>query len=245
VKRLATAIRAPGDAGLTAWGQPWSTSCSWGSYPTAPVETVLPRWLVGRWRVKSKVDGVSFPMGRNLISESLPGVRMVSILPLPNVGSAPMFELEFMPNSDGGAVANRLANSVATLEAFWPSARVIDAEAPRPGQVLLRYESPTRSRSKVMQSVLTQLCASDGGASQSGAFVWSEVVQQDNVEQGTRGQYQVLLEFTPESTDRILARQRVAAYLQPTDGGFFDALGKPVALYDYSFVLTRLREDVA
>lgn len=180
---------------------------------------------------------------------------MVSVLPLPNIGSTPKFELEYTTAADGAIVPARGANVAATLEAFWPEAKVLDIETPSIGRVLLRYESPTRSRGRVAQSVDVRLCSSEGGplvpaAPVDGEWVTSEVWQQDNLEQGTRGEYLVLSSFRreqraagSEEAERpavVRCRQRVAAFLQPTDGAYFEAMGKPAALYDYSYVLTRV-----
>ena len=151
----------------------------------------MPPWLEGRWRVKTNVDGVSFPIGRQYVSEALPGFRMASILPLPNVGNTPTYEVEYAASAVGGAVEPmRGANAAATLEAFWPAARVVDVSTPSIGRLLLRYEGPTRSKGKVAQSVDVRLCSSEGGPVAPGPssdWVVSEVYQQDNVEQGSRG----------------------------------------------------------
>jgi len=197
-------------------------------------EATLPPWLEGRWRVSSSLDGVDFPLGRKFISDSLPGVRMVSVLALPNIGSTPTYEVTLA----GDVGAQRGANAQATLEAFWPSATVLDVSAPRTGQLRLTYESPTRSKARVKQSVELQTCASEGGPLDDDGWLVSEVFQQDNVEQGTRGEYLVLTAYARDGAG-VRARQRVAAFLQPTDGQYLDALGKPVALYDYSYRFTR------
>lgn len=39
---------------------------------------------------------------------------------------------------------------------------------------------------------------------------------------------------------RVVVRQRVAAYLQPQDPAFFEAGDRPVAVYDYDWLLERL-----
>lgn len=259
LQRFGAAVRAPANPniGISSWGEAWSATCSW-SPKLAPIESQapLPSWLEGRWRVTSKLDGVDFPIGRKFITETMPGVRMASILPLPNVGNTPTFELEFGTVGGGSTsvVPARGANTAATLEAFWPAAKVVDVQTPSIGRVLLRYEGPTRSRGKVAQSVDIRLCSSEGGpltpgaATSDGEWVTSEVWQQDNIEQGTRGEYLILSSFSrgaggasaaDERPAVVRCRQRIAAFLQPTDGAYFDALGKPAALYDYSFVLTR------
>lgn len=236
--RLVSAVRGGGYAGLTDWGQPWSNTCSWSASPEPAASTavVLPRWLQGRWRVTSAVDGVSFPLGRKFLSEAVPGYRMVSILPLPNVGAAPTFEVQFDETPD----AQRAANAKATLEAFWPSATVVDVSAPREGFVRLRYSSPTKAQARVTQAATLALCSSEGGSVSNDVYVLGEVFRQDNEDQATRGEFIVITEFEREGDDRVRARQRVAAFLQPTDGRYLDAQGKPVALYDYTFRYSRL-----
>lgn len=250
VFQLGASVRGKGDAGLSSWNQQWSSSCSWSAKAPPPLEqqASLPDWLAGRWKIQSSIDGVQFPLGRSYVGEKMPGVRMASVLPLPNIGSTPTFEVEFVASTASGAVVPaRGANAAATLQAFWKEARVVDIETPSVGRLLLRYESPTRSMGRVNQSVDLSVCASEGGpldpSSGQGGDEWvtSEIFKQDNIEQGIRGEYQVLSGFSRVGTQgAVRCRQRVAAFLQPTDGAYFDALGKPVALYDYTFMLTRL-----
>ena len=251
LERLSTSVRGAGDAGISSWGQPWSNACSWSAKPVVlDAQAALPAWLEGRWRVTSSMDGASFPLGRKFLSETMPGVRMASILPLPNIGNTPTFELEFTASTGGDVVPARGANAARVLEAWWPSAKVLDVETPSIGRLLLRYEGPTRSKGRVAQSVDLQVCASEGGPVQQtasvpagggGEWITSEVFQQDSIEQGIRGEFQVINAFSRGSAaNTVRCRQRVAAFLQPTDGAYFDALGKPVALYDYTFTLTRI-----
>lgn len=246
LQRLASAVRGSGDAGLSAWGQPWSSSCSWSASPqrvSSEEAVAIPAWLQGRWRVSSTaLDKVSFPIGRKFITESMPGVRMASVLPLPNIGNAPTgFEVQYGATPD----ADRGENAKATLEAFWSQSRVLSVASPRASDVRLRYSSPTKSMPSVNQTVLVQLCSSEGGLIGSGGsgddeeFVLAEVFQQDNEDQGTRGEYEVVTSFRREGEAAVRVRQRVAAFLQPTDGAYFEAAGKPVALYDYTFRYSR------
>ena len=78
----------------------------------------------------SKLDDVSFPLGRKYVTELMPGARMASILSLPNVGNAPKFELTFVAAEGGGAAARPLrgANARRLFEAFWPDAVVLSAD---------------------------------------------------------------------------------------------------------------------
>lgn len=202
---------------------------------------MLPVWLAGTWTVrKSKVDGVSFPQGKKFVSEKLPGFRMVSILPLPNVGNTPKdFDLMFL--NDGACVRiDREGNLRRTLEAFWPSASVLNASS-QPGRVLLRYESPTRSSGRVAQLIDWRLCNSEGGSLSETEFVIADVVQQDNIEQGVRTAYEILQDYQLLQDGSVKCVQRIAAFLQPTDSKYFEAAGKAVAYFDYSFELERRR----
>ena len=245
LSRLAAAVRGNGDAGLSAWGESWSSSCSWSASPVplSTAATPLPSWLEGRWRVTSNIDGVTFPIGRKFITEALPGVRMASILPLPNIGATPKYELTYGSTVD----EQRAANAASTLQAFWPKATVLEATSPRAGSTKIRYSSPTKSMPSVNQSTVIQLCSSEGGSiPATGEYIVAEVFQQDNLDQATRGEYLVLTSFakqgdaSAEQPSAVRVRQRVAAFLQPTDGAYFDAQGKPVAFYDYSYQYERL-----
>ena len=134
---IAGQIRGKGDT-ISSFGQASSTDCAWAVQPPPLAsELLLPDWLVGRWRVKSKLDGVSFPLGRKYITELTPGARMASILSLPNVGNAPNFELTFVAaEGAGGGAARPLrgANTRRLFEAFWPDAEVLSADEGGPGE---------------------------------------------------------------------------------------------------------------
>ena len=116
------------------------------------------------------------------------------------------------------------------------SARLHLATAPS-----LRYSSPTKTLKSANQTLTTQLCSSEGGALSDDEFLLAEVFQRDNEDQGTRGEYEVLTSFRRDGDGSVRVRQRVAAFLQPTDGAYFDAAGKPVAFYDYSYRYVRPR----
>ena len=107
----------------------------------------------------------------------------------------------------------------------------------------MTYEAPTRTRAKVQQSIDARTCSAEGGALSEDEYVSAEMVQQTNVEQGFRTQYLILQSFRRDPAAAgvvVRSKQRVAAFLQPTDGPpYFDAAGKPVALFDYSFTLAR------
>lgn len=91
----------------------------------------------GRWRATSSLEKVSFPLGRKLLSEAVPGVRMASVLALPNIGATPAFDLEFVAEGRG-VRPDRGMNAAAVFEAFWPQARVLEATSPAGGQVCER-----------------------------------------------------------------------------------------------------------
>ena len=134
---IAGQIRGKGDD-ISSLGQPWSTDCAWAVQPPALAsELLLPDWLVGRWRGTSKLDGVSFPLGRKYVTELMPGTRMASILSLPNVGNAPKFELTFVAVDGGGGGAARPLrgpNARRLFEAFWPDAEVLSADEGGPSE---------------------------------------------------------------------------------------------------------------
>ena len=245
LKGLAAQLRGKGD-NINAWGQPWSARCAWSKQPPSlDVEPRLPPWLEGRWRVTSTLEGVSFPLGRTFLTDLTPGARMASILPLPNVGNTPPFELRF-----GAGRPRRADNARSVLEAFWPDATVVssveaaDAEL---GRLQLTYEAPTRSRARVSQSIDARACSAEGGALSEDEWVGAEVWLQSNVDQGVVTNYLLLQSYRREppaagggEAEVVRSKQRVAAFLQPTDGRYMDASGRPVALYDYTYTLTRI-----
>ena len=59
---------------------------------------------------------------------------------------------------------------------------------------------------------------------------------------GAGGEYLVLAKLIRQPAGAVKLQQRVAAFLQPTDGAYLDALGKPVALFDYTYVLSRMED---
>jgi len=236
-----SAVRG-GGSGISSWGQPWSTTCAWSSNPPPLKSTVnLPCWLEGNWRVQSRIQDVTFPLGRKFISDTVPGLRMASILMLPNVGNTPYFDVSFVRDRDGAVKGDESARTQALLEAFWPDARVVSVEQPALGRTLLWYEAPSRRGERKQQSVDLRVCSSEGQVlSDGGRYFEQRVFQQDNVEQGVRGFYMVLDSFERDGERKIRWTQRVAAFLQPTDSLYMDALGKPVALYDYSYTMSPL-----
>lgn len=60
--------------------------------------------------------------------------------------------------------------------------------------------------------------------------------------QGSVGDYEVFWEYVydPNNPSIVVARQRVAAYLQPEDSLYFQSGKRAVATYDYTYVLTKL-----
>ena len=195
----------------------------------------------------SKLGGATFPLGRRFVGETMPGMRMASILLLPNIGNTPSFELAFNQQQvPGGAVLpDRAANAQAILEAFWPDACVVSASAPTPGRVLLAYEGPTRRSGRVRQTVDLRVCSSQGYQLSPTSWVGADVYVQDNIEQGVRTNYLVAQQLRLLDSGVVASTQRVASFLQPTDSLYFDALGKPVALFDYDYQLKRIAKDIA
>eukprot|EP00968_Pinguiococcus_pyrenoidosus_P024122 scaffold4291_cov256-Pinguiococcus_pyrenoidosus.AAC.5 len=90
-----SAEAAAADASVVeSWGQSWSR-LDGKVAPSAPL--ALPQWLEGEWAAQASLAGVDFPLGRKFLTEKLPGVRMASILWLPNVGNNPSFRVRFQP----------------------------------------------------------------------------------------------------------------------------------------------------
>merc|ERR1711920_1047641 len=140
------------------------TTCAWSSNPPPLKSTVnLPCWLEGNWRVLSRIQDVTFPLGRKFISDTVPGVRMASILMLPNVGNTPYFDVSFVRDRSGAVREDQSAQARVLLEAFWPDARVVSVEqAAQAGRTLLWYEAPTRRGGRRQQSVDLRMCSSEG-----------------------------------------------------------------------------------
>ena len=130
----------------------------------------------------SKLEGVSFPLGRSFLTDLTPGRRMASILALPNLGNEPTFELAFGSNGDG-VQPLRAENARRILEAFWPDAAVKSVAAEELGQLKLTYEAPTRRSATARQSIDARTCSAQGGSTSDDEFVSAEVVQQENIEQ--------------------------------------------------------------
>ena len=241
IPQLLSALRTEGEAAadsLSMWGAARGDSCAWAAKPTAAeYEAPLPVWLAGEWRVSSKMGRVQFPLGKRFVGELTPGVRMASILSLPNIGNAPSFNASFLRDVDGSVRPDRAANQRAVLQAFWPDAAVVATEALN-GRLLLTYEAPTRRSGRIKQNVDVRLCRSVGALVSDSSWVGADVFTQDNLEQGVRGIYMVVQRYSQVGT-RVSLTQRVASFLQPTDPMYFDARGRPVALFDYEYVLTR------
>mmetsp|Transcript_9617 Transcript_9617/g.28250 ORF Transcript_9617/g.28250 Transcript_9617/m.28250 type:complete len:279 (-) Transcript_9617:245-1081(-) len=172
---------------IDSWGQPWSKAGA----RVGPVDAlVYPAWLQGTWTANATMDQIAFPIGRQFITDATPGVRMASLLPLPNVGNNPVFTLNF-PGEKGGAVADRAFNAQSTLEGFWPAANVTKVEIPSADYLKLTYVAPTRSMKDFEQHVELTTLFEEVGEKTPGTFAWSQVFTQNNVEQAKQGTFKV------------------------------------------------------
>lgn len=196
--------------------------------------------------MQSNIQDVTFPLGRNFINDAVPGVRMASVLMLPNVGNTPAFDLTFSRDKNGAVQVDQSERVQALLEAFWPDARVVSVEqATEAGRTRLWYDSPSRRGERKQQSVDLRECSDEGKLVPGGRYFEQQVYQQDNIEQGVRGFYTVLNTFERDGERGVKWSQRVAAFLQPTDSRYMDAMGRPVAFYDYTFKMSPLGGQVS
>lgn len=246
-------LRAFDDASsIRNWGTPWSRADRGDDLPQK--DLLLPGWLEGDWQVQMKLKDVSFPLGRSFVSDTTPGVRMVSLLPVPNVGNSPRVQLRFRRSGEG-AQWDRGENTKAILEGFWPAARVTDVDASAAAALKLTYTSPTRTRKDVEQHVevrdLWQELLSggagegaggaggDGGDGGDRVVAWSTVSTQQNVEQRVAGEYQCFYRVERRPSGQVIGQQRVAVFLLPTDERYLEAKGRPVLVVDYLWDLKR------
>ena len=232
--------RLDGSSAMRCWGVPWSRGAD-AAARTVAAPTVFPAWLAGEWSVaSSKLKDVTFPKGRQFISERTPGARVASLLELPNIGNEPFgYRLRFVAAPGGGAVADRAFNAAQTLEAFWPDCRVAHADARSAGSLALEYAGPTRTRENVSQHVTLTTRFAEAAAVPGGTFVWSEVFAQEAKEQGLRTEYEVVRSATRRDADTVDLAMRAAAFMLPTDALYLDAEGDAVGVYEYAFVLER------
>jgi hypothetical protein len=73
-------------------------------------------------------------------------------------------------------------------------------------------------------------------------FATGELMRQVmlGVRQADVTDYELLREYRLEREGVVTGRQRSALYLQPQEDKYFEALGRAVAVYDYTFRMTRL-----
>lgn len=207
---------------------------------------VYPEWLAGSWKVRYTKKDIRFPQGWGVISSEMPGVRMGSILRLPNVGNNPTVLQRFTP-CPGGAKQDWANNLPAVLEAFWPKAQVQKPAERRPEGWSVTYASPLSGSqgSLTTRTVSLQELGSDAWKDpEDGSFLSVEWVRQKDDVQGPDAisDYKVLTVLRRGADDvkdgpYAIGLFRVAVFLRPLDGAYIEANGSAVAVYDYELAI--------
>lgn len=188
---------------------------------------------------------VRFPQGWGMMSTELPGVRMASVLRLPNVGAEPTTEWRFSSGSSG-ASPDWSFMLPTVLKAFWSEANVTEPAYRQPDVGwMLRYSSPVVSKKVNTTERLISLTWLGGATWQDeadGSCLSIEWIRQRDslgLPDATHD-YKVLMALRRNSNGEpgITGLMRVAGFLQPLDGLFIEANGEAAVVYDYEIRLT-------
>ncbi|MEW5297055.1 MAG: hypothetical protein WDW36_000288 [Sanguina aurantia] len=149
---------------------------------------------------------------------------------------------------EGGTVADRPYNIQQCVDAFLGYASVKGVEyAPEknPTRLAVIYNTPRKDiraitedsrKAEIFINNRSHEASADGSV-----FVGIETFRQvtQASQQGGVGDYSVLASYSLQPDGSVNVRQRVAAFLQPQDALFFESKNQAVALYDYTFVMTK------
>lgn len=223
---------------LRSVGQPWTRRLLRDEAldSSVPVEPELPAWLAGTWNVSAKYLTIALPIGRKGLGINIPGVRMASIIALPNVGAEPKGYLQRYART-----ADEAFNAKSSVEAYWIGSNVTVSAAKR-GQLSLSIVPPVGGEIKQAQRVeLMPVHAAWGypnGATDD--FVFEQVWKQKNVDAAFVTNYKILQRFTKLPDGNVLSRQKVVSFANPTDEQYMESEGKAVLTIFMEYFLERL-----
>lgn len=221
-------------------------------------QLAYPGWLEGTWNVSARFIGASEPEGKRYVTDQTPGVRQGTLLPLPNVGQEPSFQQRYL-RAPEGAVEDRAFNAKQLMEAFLPAAVVqrVDYNPEKdPTRLSVGYSTPgkaggrlrsgnrTEEPPRVKRALEVFVNNRAGEMETDDVFVCMELFRQSNLEVGRSGDYKKILRLKRASGDEVLGQLRVGVFLTPVDPAYFDLGGKAVAVYDYSWRMSRLPPPV-
>jgi hypothetical protein len=202
--------------------------------------------------VQYKKGEVKFPQGYGMLSPTVPGYGMGSILHLPNVGAEPAYVGWRFVDGTSGAKPDWAVTLPSILQAFWPEARV-QAVPRRIREVGWRvdYAAPTLSAPTNLTArtvTLTWLSASVWQVESEGSCVSVEWLRERDELYGPQGvwDYKVLTSLRRRKDGSgVDGLVRVAGFLRPENPKYLEAGDAAVAVYDYTVSLRRSTEVVS
>eukprot|EP00198_Chlamydomonas_reinhardtii_P008773 XP_001698110.1 predicted protein [Chlamydomonas reinhardtii] len=217
-----------------------------------------PAWLEGEWEVTARFAAASFPQGRQLLGRTVPGVLKGSMtVALPDVGAAMDNDVRYRvrferdPLGGGRVVADRVFNAKELMDAFYGMAvtRRVEYDPRNPTRMTLVWATPRKETSVISEDlrkaelIINNRLSQDLGSNQ---FICGELFRQvtQAASQGFVFDYFVINKFTLLSPGAaavgVGGAAGAAAAGGPQDAAYFEAGGKAVAAYDYTYDYVRV-----
>ncbi|MEM1368559.1 MAG: DUF6816 family protein [Cyanobacteria bacterium P01_H01_bin.15] len=220
----------------------------WSGKPSLDIavgDLIYPDWFEGTWRVRSVLKTQIAPLAPEIVTPGFQQNEQYLEEPV-------SFEVRFRPTSQGlktgvlpsvfgsqlPVVSDRAFNGLRIARAYLGESgvRKVKVDPANPNRQLTELADQ-----QVLVSTVTARASETPSARE---FISSELTQQQFRGQRRTSIYLNQVETTTGyrqiMTGQIQADQVTAIYLSPQDPNFFDAGGRPVALYRYHLDLKRL-----
>ena len=227
--------------------------------PWDPKTIFYPDWMFGEWNVRSKLEGVLTPLGKDYVP---PGF-LAALESSESDASEYSYKLRFyktLPDTlennlrfglglgqpRGAVIADKAFNTMQMTDAFLGYSGAVSSvefdvrNSPLRQTVTLSTLGPdfVPLPPRRLELFVNALSSEKEGED---IFQTSELARQvfitvNNVQVSD---YDVLNEFKLVKDGYITGRQRSLLYLQPQDPLFFKSSGKAVCVYDYGFTMAR------
>jgi hypothetical protein len=246
---------APGTITQPSYLAPWDSKTIY-----------YPRWLFGQWKVNSKFTGVATPLAKYVPDGFLQQANAPS--EDGGVGAEYNYSLRFystLPDTfknnarfmlglgypEDAIIADKAYNTKQTSDAFLGYSGAVASVEFDPRDAPLRQTVelsrlgpdmvplPPRRIELYVNALKSE---TPGGVEGNGrTFVTSELARQVlvAVRDVQVTDYEVINEYRLVAPGKIEGRQRSLLYLQPQDPNYFKAGNRAVAVYDYTFTMTR------
>ncbi len=195
-------------------------------------DLVYPDWMAGTWTATTTLVEMEAPLAPDIVTPGFKGNRQYRDRP---VEFQVRFERRVQPNGHSAVVADRAFNGTNIAKAYLGKDAEISAsvDPEDPNRQVMELENGRKLISRVLRRK-SELASSD-------RFVAMEILHQMFGSEGGLyfNEVEVTTAYQRQSPSEITGDRATAVYLSPQDPDYFNANGKPVALYRYRLKLVR------